>query len=565
VARGREAAASAHRCLLAAPELQVTDCRALTPEQMEGRWLYGGGAAAEVAPGHVAALLAAAMAPEELRDKDPPAAARMRAAQAALLRGLVGGRQAEGVEGGSAAPAGGVLYSVPMRWGLLFEVRRSAGHNPGSVGAPQQGAAARPLPTHVASDPLPTPKPQPPIQPYAQEEELGGIEAAADAGDVARLHALLLGPRPPRSQQLYARSLAASGGWQLHPASAAVWGWLNLANSAFCGSGSELIALAGPAGGSGPTAATGDGAAAAGAAGAPGEQQQEASAAGPSSNGLAASSGSASPVAAPVVAAAAGAGADAGPGTQSDAPGANGAVAAVAPGATDAPGGAPTWVGLALGVLRKVSEALAPVAAVLLRYAGKADRQRDEALLKDMREVGCRRWGAGRGRSGRGRAARRWGARRVSPSLPTPAGPITPASRSCPAPQLLENLADAFQGTRALLDHAAARGAQAPPDAGRGALAGALAAVVLVMDALAAYTGDDGALEEATVDHFLSAAAALDAAGRAEALAAAAPWLRSGRWASVAAGGGGAWVALAPELKAALQLPGSRVKRQRVR
>jgi hypothetical protein len=131
---------------------QVTDCRALKREQMDGRWLYGGGGGTPVATAHLPALLAAAMSPEELRDKDPPSAARMRAAQAALLRGLVGAVEGEGWPGGgggggvptAGAEAGrqlngggggctadlegeeggaiGVLYSVLMRWGLLFEV-----------------------------------------------------------------------------------------------------------------------------------------------------------------------------------------------------------------------------------------------------------------------------------------------------------------------------------------------------------------------------------------------------------------------------------------------------------
>jgi hypothetical protein len=154
----------------------------------------------------------------------------------------------------------------------------------------------------------------------------------------------------------------------------------------------------------------------------------------------------------------------------------------------------------------------------------------------------------------------------------------------------MENLADAFQGTRMLLDHeAAARASSSGAAAGQAAagtsggpgpgpseslepraLVDAMAAVLLVMDALSAYYGEDGALEEATVDRFLAAAAALDAPARSAALAAAAPRLKSSRWTAVAAGerscgGGGPWAALSPEIKAMVQLPSSRAKRQRVR
>jgi len=116
---------------------------------MDGRWLYGGGCGTRVTPRHLCGLLAAALTPEELRDKDDAAAARMRAAQAMLLDGLVAGRQApeqqqqqqeqqqeeaaggaglEGDVGGGQADAAvaeqpDVLYSVLMRWGLLCEVR----------------------------------------------------------------------------------------------------------------------------------------------------------------------------------------------------------------------------------------------------------------------------------------------------------------------------------------------------------------------------------------------------------------------------------------------------------
>jgi hypothetical protein len=37
--------------------------------------------------------------------------------------------------------------------------------------------------------------------------------------------------------------------------------------------------------------------------------------------------------------------------------------------------------------MSRVGGALAPVTAVLRRYAGRADVKRDEALLKDIREV----------------------------------------------------------------------------------------------------------------------------------------------------------------------------------
>jgi hypothetical protein len=109
---------------------------------MDGRWLYGGGHGTRVTPRHLVTLLAAAMTPEELRDKDKAAFVRMRRAQHILLEGLVGGRQglAQGeggaadeptataaaatAEAGAAADegAGGVTYSVLMRWGLLVEV-----------------------------------------------------------------------------------------------------------------------------------------------------------------------------------------------------------------------------------------------------------------------------------------------------------------------------------------------------------------------------------------------------------------------------------------------------------
>ena len=63
------------------------------------------------------------------------------------------------------------------------------------------------------------------------------------------------------------------------------------------------------------------------------------------------------------------------------------AAAAASTAAADAAHGGATWGALALGVMGRVADALGPVVAVLLRYKGKADKQRDESLLKDTREV----------------------------------------------------------------------------------------------------------------------------------------------------------------------------------
>ena len=111
--------------VLRGPPAQVTDCRALKPDQMDGRWLYGGGGGAHVSLQQLPALLAAAMTPEDLRDRDPTAARRMRAAQGALLEALVGAPQAA-AGCGAGGSEGGVFYSVLMRWGMLAEVRRGA-------------------------------------------------------------------------------------------------------------------------------------------------------------------------------------------------------------------------------------------------------------------------------------------------------------------------------------------------------------------------------------------------------------------------------------------------------
>ena len=238
-----------------------------------------------------------------------------------------------------------------------------------------------------------------------QEDELDVIEPMADAGDVPRLHTLLLGPIPPRSQRLYARSLAASGGWQLHPASAAVWGWLNLANGAFCGSGCELVALAGPAGGVGGPAAA---AAAAGPQDRP-AQQQPAGAKGEDGHGSAVGAegqaaatlrGSCLSSLVPAAAAAAAEPAASEAASRGGTGASSQQIAAPVAANRGNRGNAPTWAGLALGVMAKVAASLEPVTAVLLRYAGKADRHRDEALLKDMREV----------RAGWARASPLWGA-----------------------------------------------------------------------------------------------------------------------------------------------------------
>ncbi len=169
------------------------------------------------------------------------------------------------------------------------------------------------------------------------------IEPAADAGDLRQLHDLLLSHTPPRSQQLYRASLAASGGWQLHPASAVVWGWLNLANGAFCGSGAELVA-------------TQKG----GEEGKGGGEMVANSSSGDGGGGEATTS-AAAPAAAPAAA-------------ETDKP----------PTAADS---SLTWVTLALGVMDRVAASLGLVTDVLLKFSGKADKQRDEGLIKDIREV----------------------------------------------------------------------------------------------------------------------------------------------------------------------------------
>ncbi|KIZ07908.1 hypothetical protein MNEG_0025 [Monoraphidium neglectum] len=467
--------------LLPGLHFEVTDCRALKADQMEGRWLYGGGGgAARVAPRHMAALLAAAMTPEELREKDPAAAARVRAGQKALLAALAEGRAAAqqgggaGEDGngccsiaggggmGSAAPEGGdgvvslaedgqddVLYSVLMRWGLLFE-----------------------------------------------EDEVEELEAAADDLDLPRVRALLLG-RPHRSQRLYARSLAASSGWQLHPASAAVWGWLNLANAAFCGTEEEPVSLR--------------------EARQQGQRQQARLAAdsGPVDNPGTSNSGAAA------VEAASGQSQAVAPAQQ--AAEAAGPSIAGKEGVSSAAGQALTWGGLAIEHMSRVGGALAPVTAVLRRYAGRADVKRDEALLKDIRE-------------------------------------------------LLENLSDAFQGTAELLQAERGGGSGAGGAGGGGAsdngqLQGPLEQLLLFMDGVCAYHGDDGDLQQAAVDHFVTAAASVGSSTRAAALRAAAPQLASERWRRMADGGfWDAWEALGPGLRQAIQLPCGRApKRPRLR
>jgi len=127
----------------------------------------------------------------------------------------------------------------------------------------------------------------------------------------------------------------------------------------------------------------------------------------------------------------------------------------------------------------------------------------------------------------------------------------------------MQNLADACVETQLLLQRQRPEpGGSSSASGDRPAMVRALTQLVLLMDALSAYHGEDGDLDESTVTHFLAAAAAADAETRIAALAAAGPALVSGRWKGIASGG--AWVALSADLKQSIQLPGSRSKRRKV-
>jgi hypothetical protein len=138
--------------------------------------------------------------------------------------------------------------------------------------------------------------------------------------------------------------------------------------------------------------------------------------------------------------------------------------------------------------------------------------------------------------------------------------------------QLLENLSDAFQGTAELLQAERGGGSGAGGAGGGGAsdngqLQGPLEQLLLFMDGVCAYQGDDGDLQQAAVDHFVTAAASVGSSTRAAALRAAAPQLASERWRRMADGGfWDAWEALGPGLRQAIQLPCGRApKRPRLR
>ncbi len=134
----------------------------------------------------------------------------------------------------------------------------------------------------------------------------------------------------------------------------------------------------------------------------------------------------------------------------------------------------------------------------------------------------------------------------------------------------MQNLADAVEETQLLLQGpAAADGSSSgePADSSSSSqpVVHAMGQLILVMDALCAYHGEDGDLDEKTVDFFLAAARAVGGAARAAALAAAAPDLVSARWQGIVSANdeGRAWEGLDASMKQAIQLPGSRSNKRR--
>lgn len=81
-----------------------------------------------------------------------------------------------------------------------------------------------------------------------EEQELEDLAAAAEAaaasGDMAALQQLaLLPPAQLQSQQHYVTSLQRSSGWQWHPCSCAVFGWLNRMQAALCAETDDLLVM----------------------------------------------------------------------------------------------------------------------------------------------------------------------------------------------------------------------------------------------------------------------------------------------------------------------------------
>jgi len=229
-----------------------------------------------------------------------------------------------------------------------------------------------------------------------------------------------------------------------------------------------------------------------------------------------------------------------------------------------------SWRDLPIGALLELGSRMAgaaagaagPAAQLLRRYAGRANRQRDELLVKALGDVLENVADAARvmldvQQEAAGAAAAGAGAEMAAAGAAAAAATGTAAAAAAAIGAAAGGAAGASAGAEADPAAAGADGVQQPSSSLQ--QEAWLQPALVLLDAFCCFLGDSGVLPDPHLDHFLAAAACYSPEARSAALQAAAGQLRSERVAALAAAG---WPDLGPEVRQALQMPGSR-KRQR--